>query len=440
MGSVVLISSFLQAKGGDNELVNYRLCFYLAYNMGHIGLYKILAVQRKQVAESSKVLFFGYPWQQPQYGGHLWTKRVSDCIKKTGYFKIIDVSRGRSMKMKRDHPSFLSNLVPCFLSDLRDDVSGFVSFPDIAILDASGRQHIMLWMSLRVFRPRTKIVTVFHHYEQSIPSFMNNAKHSLLHRRVTTLYYHIIDKLTGLMIKDSNLILTISKTSAREIADIFQLGGSFNSRIKIVGAGMDPFAIKDNTKKDVDFLCVGRSEKLKGIHEIWNIIKQFHPQARFVIIGRASAKEIDGFRKVGIEHRGFVSEDEKVEWYSKAKVFLFPSTIEGYSIAISEALYAHIPIVAWKIPVFEERFSNNPVGGIVLVERGDCLAFAQKAANMLSIYEEQEGATSLSTLAGNGNATTILKLEKLFSQMPKIDYWNSVSERVSDLLKLIDRR
>ena len=56
---------------------------------------------------------------------------------------------------------------------------------------------------------------------------------------------------------------------------------------------------------------------------------------------------------MGIDHKGFVSEEEKLDLYSRTKVFVFPSSREGFGIAVAEALFLGIPVVAWKIPVLK---------------------------------------------------------------------------------------
>jgi glycosyltransferase involved in cell wall biosynthesis len=37
---------------------------------------------------------------------------------------------------------------------------------------------------------------------------------------------------------------------------------------------------------------------------------------------------------------------------------LFPSYIEGFGIAVAEALSAGLKVVAWKVPVFDELYGE----------------------------------------------------------------------------------
>lgn len=85
------------------------------------------------------------------------------------------------------------------------------------------------------------------------------------------------------------------------------------------------------------------------------------------MVGRTSPEVIDKLLSIGIDHSGFVSEKKKMDLYWRTKVFIFPSSREGFGIAVAEALFLPIPVVAWKIPVFEDLYSKNNQKDIKLV-------------------------------------------------------------------------
>ena len=93
--------------------------------------------------------------------------------------------------------------------------------------------------------------------------------------------------------------------------------------------------------------------KNSSLEKIWMKIKSVRPNSNLVIIGRARADMADKLLSIGIDHRGFVSEEEIIRSHSRAKVFIFPSSREGFGIAVAEALFLGISVIAWKIPVFE---------------------------------------------------------------------------------------
>lgn len=48
---------------------------------------------------------------------------------------------------------------------------------------------------------------------------------------------------------------------------------------------------------------------------------------------------------MGIDHHGIVSDEEKIDLYRRAKVFLFPSLFQGFGIAVGEALSAKMIVL-----------------------------------------------------------------------------------------------
>ena len=115
-------------------------------------------------------------------------------------------------------------------------------------------------------------------------------------------------------------------------------------------------------------------------------IKSVRPNSNMVIIGRTRAEMADKLLSIGIDHRGFVSEEEKLDLYSRAKVFIFPSSREGFGIAVAEALFLGISVIAWKIPVFEDLYSNNEETKIKLVELGNWHRFAEECIKAIDRY------------------------------------------------------
>jgi hypothetical protein len=118
--------------------------------------------------EIPRLLFFGYPSKDPQVGGLLWSKRVSDSISKLGMVVIRNISSKRSIDAKLNARQIVRNILPCLIRDFYDAVCGLLALPQIALLDSWGEASIILCGLLRVFHPQTRIVIVFHHYEPRI--------------------------------------------------------------------------------------------------------------------------------------------------------------------------------------------------------------------------------------------------------------------------------
>jgi glycosyltransferase involved in cell wall biosynthesis len=266
------------------------------------------------------------------------------------------------------------------------------------------------------------------------------------------------------MIRDSDMILTVSRTSAKQICSLYGVTGRNHiaidegknapfgtSKIRIVGIGVDRLTIATGVQKDIDFFCIGRIEKLEGIEKIWSSVIKLRPEANFVMIGRASSSEIRHLLSIGITHKGQVSDEEKIQLYSRAKVFLFPSSREGFGIALAEALHLGLAAVIWRLPVFEELYSDSMFanqGFIRLVERGNYESFAKEALKVLDLYEtryrmisEPSSSTSPSiplTTESTKNKTTTISVLKLEEEEEEERYghpnerqtWQDVADKV----------
>ena len=378
-------------------------------------------------SETPRLLVFGYPAKAPQVGGLLWSKRVSDSISKLGVVDIKNISSERSISAKLNTRQIVRNIVPCLIRDFYDAARGLLTLPHIALLDSWGEASIILWGLLRVFQPHTRIVIVFHHYEPRILPDRISEIESHFTRAVAKRYNSIIEKLTQNMIRNSDMILTVSRTSAKQLCSLYGItgsdikkeeeggGGGYNlplgsGKIRIVGTGVDRLIINTDAQKDIDFFCIGRIEKLDGIDKIWSALRKLRPEVNFVMIGRASLTEINHLKSIGIDHKGEVTDKEKLELYSRAKIFLFPSIREGFGIALAESLQLGMAAVIWRLPVFEELYSESMMakqGWIRLVERRNYALFASEALRALDSYDRRNRIiSSQPSLSSSSLSTT----------------------------------
>jgi glycosyltransferase involved in cell wall biosynthesis len=410
-----------------------------------------------------RLLVFGYPLRSARVGGLLWSKRVSDSISKLGTFDVRNISTERSIYAKLNTGRIVKNIIPCLIKDLCDSLHGLLTFPDIALLDSWGEANIILWGLLRIFRPNTKIVIIFHHHEPRILPDHLSEINSSFGRRVAKWYNSLIGKLTRDMIRDSDMILTVSRTSARQLCSLYGVTSSNHmatkkdnapvgsAKIRIVGIGVDRLTIPTGVQKDIDFFCIGRIEKFDGIERIWSAVRKLRPELNFVMIGRASLSEINRLRSMGITHKGQVSDKEKIELYSRSKVFLFPSNREGFGIALADALHLGMAAVIWRLPVFEELYSDSILakqGTIRLVELGNFESFAREALKALDLYEIRhkrvsESSLLLSPLTAEGKknistttAISVLKLgeEEKQERRSESQSWEDVAAKVVKVL------
>lgn len=344
------------------------------------------------------LLIFGYPLAYQHLGGLVWIKKVVDCIEKARLFDIKKVSNARMSKTHK---------FP-YVFDILALWKGVFCRPKIAILDTYGEAAIWMWIMIRLLRHDTRIVTVFHHYEPV----------SNRHKQCGTVrmkYYDLVDFITKVMLRNSDKIITVSNSSMLELKTVAKIKN--NKKIIIVGcSSTDYHSVTSNGSRDIDFLCIGRLEKFDRIESIWEGIKKKSPTSKFVMAGRCSSKDLVRLRSVGIDHLGIVSDSKKTDLFSRAKVFLFPSLFEGFGMAVGEALSAHLSVVAWKIPVFEERFQSRSASRVRLVKVSDENLFVENALKALIDYD---------------NADLFSQEEEIFRLT---DTWDDVGKLVIDAL------
>jgi glycosyltransferase involved in cell wall biosynthesis len=217
-------------------------------------------------------------------------------------------------------------------------------------------------------------------------------------------------------------------------------------KIRIVGTGVDRLTIDTSAQKDIDFFCIGRIEKLDGIDKIWSTLRKLRPELNFVMIGRASLREMSHLRSIGVNHKGEVPDEEKLELYSRAKVFLFPSSREGFGIALAESLQLGMAAVIWRLPVFDELYSESRMakqGSIRLVEKGNYELFASEALKALDLYDMRNRmisaqpslSSSSSPVSSEGKSVgtiSVLKLtqEKQEYRSEVLQSWEDVADKV----------
>jgi glycosyltransferase involved in cell wall biosynthesis len=76
---------------------------------------------------------------------------------------------------------------------------------------------------------------------------------------------------------------------------------------------------------------------------------------------------------------GTVPDAELPGWYAAADVLAFPSTKEGWGLAVLEAMSAGLPVVASDLPVFREYLRPGEDALIVPVDDAAALASALAA-------------------------------------------------------------
>ncbi|MDX6366915.1 MAG: hypothetical protein QOK30_1991 [Nocardioidaceae bacterium] len=125
------------------------------------------------------------------------------------------------------------------------------------------------------------------------------------------------------------------------------------------------------------FLSVGGIEPRKGSIYLFaamaRLVAGIHPEPALVVVGGHSFQDYTRYRDdvlatlPGLGLRlgrdvilaGSVRDDELHEWYRSADALVFPSTKEGWGLAVLEAMAADLPVVSSDIAVLREYLTPD---------------------------------------------------------------------------------
>ncbi|MEF8813591.1 MAG: glycosyltransferase family 4 protein [Halovenus sp.] len=148
-------------------------------------------------------------------------------------------------------------------------------------------------------------------------------------------------------------------------------------------------------------LFVGTVTPRKGVKELLEaatqVLSDDRTDVRFVVVGKTDMEPayMDEVRGVceaaGIDDRtvftGFVPEEQIPAFYAIGDIFVLPSFEEGSSIAVTEAIASHTPVVGTAIDGIVQQIDDGVHGR--LVEPGDVDALAAALAALLDDAEER---------------------------------------------------
>lgn len=217
-----------------------------------------------------------------------------------------------------------------------------------------GRMTIFLPPFVVSFLCRKPLVVVFHHIHErsryhNMGIFMRN--------------------LIQLTLKHAKLCIMVSKATEEDIKRNYKIG-----RAIITGNGVnfDTFKEIEKHEKIYDAVYLGRVSKEKGICTLlgaWSKVVRKIPSAKLVLIGGISDYFKDELaltvEKLNLSPNvfftGFVSDQQVAAILQASKIFVFPSTEEGFGLAILEAMAARLPCILSDLPALRENFENSAI-------------------------------------------------------------------------------
>jgi glycosyltransferase involved in cell wall biosynthesis len=206
---------------------------------------------------------------------------------------------------------------------------------------------------------------------------LDNSFHPFLYRKY-------LDLFLSLSIRKSDLIVTVSDNSKKDIISFFNLR---ESKIRVVYEAADesfcPLTLTESERENLKLkyrlsdkfiLYVGVIENRKniyGILKIADLVLRDKSELKFLLIGRPGygsekiIKEIN--KRENIIYLEYVDDETLKKLYSISRAFLFLSFYEGFGLPPLEAMQAGVPVV-----VSNSSSLNEVVGsGGILHDPGD---------------------------------------------------------------------
>ena len=156
-------------------------------------------------------------------------------------------------------------------------------------------------------------------------------------------------------------------------------------------------------KELLGFRCNGKEDYImfwarlnqdKGVLELLDVLSKLKKRTKLVVSGKFfdNYYEKKFWKKVkslslDVEYLGFVDRNTLLEKASKAKLLIYPSHVDGFSLTVLESLALGTPVVAYSIPSIRSVYNGLP--GVKLVKEFDIAGMAKASDEFLEMDEKE---------------------------------------------------
>lgn len=187
-----------------------------------------------------------------------------------------------------------------------------------------------------------------------------------VHALAQSFLYRFLNKFNRKILNDFDVIMTVSYEMQSRLK--LWLGEKIYPVLRLGFDYAEYDAVPEIAKK-YDAVFLSRLNEQKGLInliEVWSQIVIRRPEAQLLIIGDGEVSFLANIKSriysAGIEANmvfaGIKFDEDKIKLLKASRVFLFPSHFESHAIVIDEAIACNLPIVAWNLPVYENRVHN----------------------------------------------------------------------------------
>jgi len=249
---------------------------------------------------------------------------------------------------------------------------------------------------------------------------------------ISSLYFNrAVASLYGSLIQDRLVRLLLSVSSAPfAISGIHKIANRYDCSMGVLSPS-NAFDGKithfRNTKsKEPIALFFTRLSPSKGLYEvpyIWQSVNKLNPVAKLWVVGsfeneiyrRVFSKLVKDLSIRNIEYLGYLSGDTLWKVVSKAKVLIYPSHRDSFSLAVLESLALGLAVVAYRIPAIESVYCGLET--VSTVGEGDMKAMAMRTAELLNMSDD-----SFAELQEDEKTKKFLELHSSWENVAKAEY------------------
>ncbi|MDH5483411.1 MAG: glycosyltransferase family 4 protein [Candidatus Bathyarchaeota archaeon] len=164
--------------------------------------------------------------------------------------------------------------------------------------------------------------------------------------------------------------IAVSQATADDFRKAFGL-----SRLVVSSNGVNlaNFRNIESMAKVYDAVFFGRMSEEKGVFTLlkaWKILIKQMPSAHLLLLGGVESEHMKEscvrvIESLGLSQNvtisGFVSDKEAVRLLKSSRIFVLPSTAEGFGLVVVEAMAAGLPCILSNLPALKENFHSTAV-------------------------------------------------------------------------------
>lgn len=146
-------------------------------------------------------------------------------------------------------------------------------------------------------------------------------------------------------------VISVSRYTAGKVATYFE----YDRNIKVIHNGIDATKGHVHAEQGISVVFTGSMVATKGIYQLmkaWNIVHQQMPGAVLTVLGKGPVEkvsaELSAEAKNSVHFEGHVSHDVLFDKLAAAKIAVFPSYAECFSLAPMEAMICGTAVVYTK--------------------------------------------------------------------------------------------